>query len=53
MLIQPSEARTEVGPSAADGIEVDLLSGLIGFNFVNFGVEVQNVNALWTLAFED
>jgi len=53
MPSQPREARTEVCAPATDGIEVDLLSGLIGFNFVNFGVEVQNVNALWTLAFED
>ena len=53
MLIQPVEAWTEVGPSAADGIEMDLLSGLIGFNFVYLCVEVQNVNALWSLAFKN
>jgi hypothetical protein len=53
MLFQPVEARTEVGPSATDRIEMNGLSGLVGFNFVNLGVEVQDVNALWPLAFED
>ena len=53
MLIQPVEAWTEVCPSAADGIEMNLLSGLIGLHFVYLGVEVQDVNALWPLAFED
>jgi hypothetical protein len=32
---------------------MNLLSGLIGFNFVYLCVEVQDVNALWPLAFED
>ena len=53
MLIQPVEAWTEVGPSAADGIEMNLLTGLIGLHFVYFCVEVQNVNALRPLASED
>jgi len=53
MFIQPVEAWTEVGPSAADGIEMDLLSGLICLHFVYLCVEVQNVNALRPLAFED
>jgi hypothetical protein len=53
VLLQPVEARTEVGASAAYGIEVNLLSGLVYFNFVNLSVEVQDVNALWALAFED
>ena len=30
-----------------------MLSGLVGFNFVNLGVEIQDVNALWLLTFED
>jgi hypothetical protein len=53
MLIQPVEAWTEVGPSAADGIEMNLLTGLIGLHFVYLCVEVQDVNALGPLAFED
>ena len=32
---------------------MNLLSGLVGFNFVNLGVEIQDVNALWLLTFED
>jgi hypothetical protein len=53
MLVQPVEAWTEVCASATNGIEVNLFSGLIGFHFVNLCVEVQDVNALWPLAFED
>ena len=53
MFIKPVEARTEVSPAAANRIEMNLFSGLIGFNFVYFGVEVQDVNALWPLAFEN
>jgi hypothetical protein len=53
VFLKPIEARTKVCSSSANGIEVNLLSGLIGFNFVNLGVEVQDVNALWALAFED
>ena len=53
MLCQPIKARTEVCASAANGIQMNLLSGLVGFNFVNLGVEIQDVNALWLLTFED
>src|ERR1035437_8678730 len=53
MLVQPVEARAEVRPSAANGIEMNRLSGLIGLHFVYLCVEVQNVNALRPLAFED
>jgi hypothetical protein len=53
MLDQPSEARPEVCAPATDGIEVNLFPGLIGRHFVYLGVEVQDVNALWALAFED
>ena len=53
MLDQPVEAWTEVGPSAANGIEIDLLTGLIGLHFVYLCVEVQNMNALRPLASED
>jgi hypothetical protein len=53
MLFQPIEAWTEVRASAADRIEMNLLSSLIGLHFVYLGVEVQDVNALWSLAFED
>src|ERR1035437_7401276 len=53
MFRSPVEARTEVCASAANGIEMNLLSGLIGFNFVFLCVEVQDMNALWALAFED
>jgi hypothetical protein len=53
MLVQPVEAWTEVRASATNGIEVNLFPGLIGLYFVYLGVEVQDVNALWALAFED
>ena len=53
VFLKPVETGTEVCASAADRIEMDLFSGLIGFNFVNLGVEVQDMNALWPLAFED
>ena len=53
MLLQPVEARTEVGPSAANGIEMNLLSGLIGLHLVYLGVEVQDMNALRPLTFKD
>ena len=50
MLIQPVEAWTEVSPSAADGIEMNLLTGLAGLHLVYLSVEVQNVNAPRLLA---
>jgi hypothetical protein len=53
MLNQPVKARAEIGPSAADGIEMNLLSSLIGLHFVYLCVEVQDMNALRPLAFED
>jgi hypothetical protein len=53
MLNQPVEAWTEVRPSAANGIEMNLLSSLIGLHCVHFCVEVQDMNALRPLAFED
>jgi hypothetical protein len=53
MLFQPAEARTEVCASATNGIEMNLLTGLVGLHFVYLGVEVQDVNALWALAFEN
>jgi hypothetical protein len=53
MLFQPIEAWTEVRASATDGIQMNLFPGLIGLHFVYLGVEVQNVNALWPLAFKD
>jgi hypothetical protein len=53
MLIQPIEARAEVRPSAANGIEMNLFPCLIGLHFVYLSVEVQDVNALWPLTFED
>jgi hypothetical protein len=53
MLLQPVEAWTEVCASATNGIEVNLFPGLIGLHFVYLGVEVQDVNTLWPLSFED
>ena len=53
VLCQPVEARTEVSSSATNGIEMNGLPGLIGLHFVNLGVEIQDVNALWPLSFED
>jgi hypothetical protein len=53
MPSQPREAWTEVCAPATDGIEVNLFPSLIGLHFVYLGVEVQDVNALWPLAFED
>jgi len=53
MFSQPVKAWTEVGPSSADGIEMNLLSRLIGLHFAYLCVEVQDMNALRPLAFED
>jgi hypothetical protein len=53
VLIQPREAWTEVCASSPDGIEMNGFSGLIGLHFVYLSVEVQDVDALWALAFED
>src|ERR1035441_2302124 len=53
MLSQPVEAWTEICASAANWIEMNRLSGLIGLHFVYLGVEVQDMNALWSLAFKD
>jgi hypothetical protein len=53
MLFQPIKAWSEVGASAANGIEMNGLPGLIGLHFVYLGVEVQDVNTLWPLSFED
>ena len=53
MLKQPVKAWAEVRPSSPNGIEVNLLTGLIGFHFVYFSVEVQDMNALRPLAFDD
>jgi hypothetical protein len=53
VFLKPIEARTEVCASAANWIEMNLFPGLIGLHFVNLGVEVQDVDALWPLAFED
>jgi hypothetical protein len=53
MLEQPVKAGTEIGSSSANRIEMNLLTSLIGLHFVYLCVEVQDVNALWPLAFED
>src|ERR1019366_7519673 len=53
MLNQPVEAWTEVRPSAAHGIEMNLLSRLICLHFLYLCVEVQDMNALRPLAFDD
>jgi hypothetical protein len=53
VLSQPREAWTEVCASATDRVEMNLFPGLIGLHFVYLGIEVQDMNALWPLAFED
>ena len=53
VFLQPVKAWTEICASATNGIKMNLFTGLIGLHFVNLGVEVQDMNTLWALAFED
>jgi hypothetical protein len=51
--MEPIEAGTEVGAAAADWIEMEHLTGRVGIDLVNLGVEVENMHPLGPLAFED
>jgi hypothetical protein len=53
MLMEPVEARTEIGATSADWIEVKHLTGHVGIDLVNLGVEVENMHPLRPLAFND
>ena len=53
VLIEPVEARAEFGASSADWIEMKHLTGRVGIDLVNLGVEVENMHPLRPLAFED
>ena len=53
VIVEPFEARAEVRPSAANRVEIKALAGFVGFHFLNHCVEVENVNALRTLAFKN
>ena len=52
MLIEPIEARTEICATATDWIEMKDLTGHVGIDLVNLGVEVENMDSLWPLAFQ-
>jgi len=53
MLLQPLETWRKICTASAHGIEMNGLAGLEGIHFVYLGVEVQNVNALRPLPFEN
>ena len=53
MLIEPVEAGTEIGATSAYWFEMEHLTGHVGIDLVNLGVEVEDVYSLWSLAFED
>src|ERR1700722_17611428 len=52
-LVEPLEARSELRASAANWIKRDPLSGFEGFDLMNDRIEVEDIDALRTLAFED
>jgi len=53
VLIDPVEARTEIGAASAYWFEMEHLTGHVGIDLVNLGVEVENMHPLRPLAFED
>ena len=52
-IIEPSEARAEFRTSSADRVEINPLSGFVRFNLLHHCVEVENMNTLRPLAFEN
>ncbi len=52
-LIEPLEARFEGSASASNGREAHLFSGFVGVYLLHHGVEVEDMNALRALPFED
>jgi hypothetical protein len=53
VLIEPVEAGTEIGATSAYWFEMEHLTGHVGIDLVNLGVEVENMHPLRPLAFED
>src|ERR1039458_9908327 len=53
MLIEPVEAWTKFSASAAYWFEMEHLTGHVGIDLVNLGVEVENMHPLRPLAFND
>jgi hypothetical protein len=53
VLIEPVETRTEIGATSAYWFEMEHLTGHVGIDLVNLGVEVENMHPLRPLAFED
>ena len=53
MLIEPVEARTEIGATSAYWFEMEHLTGHVGIDLLNLGVEVENMHPLGPLAFEN
>src|SRR5277367_2581522 len=53
MLFEPLEARPKLCASSADWVERNPLAGFKSLDMVNYGVKVENVDALRSLAFED
>ena len=53
MLIEPVEAGAEIGATSAYWFEMEHLTGHVGIDLVNLGVEVENMHPLGPLAFQD
>jgi hypothetical protein len=53
VLIDPVEARAKFGATSAYWFEMEHLTGHVGNDLVNLGVEVENMHPLGPLAFED
>jgi hypothetical protein len=53
VLIDPVEARTEIGATSAYWFEMEHLTGHVGIDLVNLGIEVENMHPLRPLAFND
>jgi hypothetical protein len=53
VLIEPVEAGTEIGAASTYWFEMEHLTGRVGIDLVNLGVEVENMHPLRPLAFED
>ena len=53
MLIDPVEARAKFGATSAYWFEMEHLTGHVGNDLVNLGVEVENMHPLRPLAFND
>jgi hypothetical protein len=53
MVVEPLKARPKLCASAADWVERNPLAGIEGLHLMNDRVEVENVDTLRALAFEN